>query len=76
MLMKTPIIVVSVTLLSGCALFAPPSEKKARQLEEGKAQLERDRTISERAAAHEKKGMSTRDARAVAETEYRASGGR
>jgi hypothetical protein len=74
--MKPTIIIACVTLLSGCALFAPPGEKQARALEEGKANLDRDRAISQRAATHEKQGMSTREARALAETEYRASGGR
>ena len=72
--MKIIVIIGCVSLLSGCALFAPPSEEQARQLEKGKAQLDRDQSIAERAAAHEREGMSTQDARALAETEYRASG--
>jgi hypothetical protein len=75
-MMKLVPVVLALVLLSGCALFSPPSEKEARQVEEGKAQLERDTTISARAAAHEKEGLSARDARALAEAEYRASGGR
>ena len=74
--MKMIVIVASMALLSGCALFAPPSEERAGQLENGKAQLDRDQSIAERAAVHEKEGMSTQDARALAETEYRTTGAR
>jgi len=66
----------SVALLSGCALFAPPSEEDARQLENRKAQIDRDQSIAQRTAVHEKEGMSTQDARALAETEYHTSGAR
>lgn len=75
-LMKRLVLVCSVMLMSGCALFVTPSEREARKLEDGKAQQERQQAIDARAAAHEKEGMSSRDARALAETEYRAGGSR
>lgn len=75
-MMKIIVVIGCVAFLSGCALFGPPNEAQARQIEKGKAQLDRDQSIAERTAVHEKEGMSTRDARALAETEYRASGAR
>lgn len=73
--MKILILLSGLTLLSGCAFFAPPSEREARQLEAKSAGVEREQAINARAATHEKAGMSTQNARALAETEYRAGGG-
>ena len=75
--MKTILLLACIVLLSGCSLFTQgPSEAKARSLEEGRAAEEREMAINARASQYEKTGLSGRDARAAAETEYAKSGAR
>lgn len=59
---------------SGCSLFTqPPSEAAARRLEQGRAGEERSVAIAARASQYEKQGMTSREANALAETEYHLS---
>lgn len=57
--MKVIITFGCVFLLSGCSLFTQgPNEAKARSLEEGRAAIDRDVAIGNRARQYEKTGLS------------------
>lgn len=62
-------------LTSGCSLLTqPPRDDAIRQAEASKAEAARSGAIGARARQLEDKGMSSREARAIADTESRLRG--
>jgi len=77
MTMKKLHLVLLTTLASGCSVLTrPPDQKLAQQLEQAKQANERELLIRDRAADLEKRGLSSREARAISDTEYKMSGRR
>jgi hypothetical protein len=62
---------LTVFLASGCALFnGSPNEARAKRAEDAAAVHERERAIDARAKDYERKGLSSREAQALARSEY------
>lgn len=70
--MKPLLCFATLVLLAGCN-SSLPSEAKARQIEAEKPAVQRQLETSARAATYERQGLSSKEARALAETEYRAT---
>jgi hypothetical protein len=70
--MKSLMLVAIVLGLSACsAVTQPPSEAKARRLEEGRAAAEADTRVQSEAKRLEDRGLTTREARSLAEAQGR-----
>lgn len=67
---KLKLMCVLMLPLSGCALLTePPSESRAGELERGRAEIDRSQAVEARAAQHQRRGLSGKEARALAEAE-------
>jgi cytochrome c biogenesis protein ResB len=72
--MKSMIVIGLMVALSGCALVRQtPSEAKARRLEEGRSAAEREAHARADAKKLEDQGLTSREARSLAEAQRQAA---
>ena len=67
---KAAAVVALAMLLSGCSIITqPPSEAKARRLEDGRLAAERDAHVQADTKKLEDRGLTSREARSLAEAQ-------